>query len=366
MFDHQDNHVIEGEIIDEQDDVILDDDLLDVIDEVENPGRRSFLSRVLLGGAVAAALGGGAGVVYNRQMNGQPEVVVLPNGDVVASTQPQGVAVQDGSGVQMQAALQSVTADRDRLQDELNLTNSELDETRRALQEALAELDAHRGLNSLWQQLDDVGLDAVTLSAMGVVTGNMGNLARVAGLLKSGLEVGHAIVDWFLASIPGPQNGILWLQLRVESLATSIDWLMQKLGDNSASTNNFGAVLTDFVLWVLERLPFGMGDRAEEGLNAMKTVMSDLPELVRGVNETVLNPLAAWFGTDETQNLKGVLVNPVLENVFDPAHEVLTQFEALQTAYTDELEQPAQAALSERQTLRAQIREAQSDLGMTA
>lgn len=385
MFDYdeqREDQIIDGEIVAEEydDDVLylasmpLDDEPLedDVAaedyEEIADPARRGFLTRLVLGGMAAAALGGSAAVVYNERDGINLGATATPEGVATPfSAAPQaaaGAAVADTA--QIQNALQAVTADRDRLLGELGAREAELNEIRETLQAALAELEEHRNLNSLWQQLDNVGLDALLGGALIAVGGNLGNLARVAVLLRQGLEVGQSIVDWFLGAMIRPQNSMRWLQRQTNALSTSLDWLVSQVQDTMQPAAKLADALTDFVLWILGRLPFGVGARAEKGLNAMKTVVNQLPDLVTGVSVDVLDPLADWFGSDDGRNLKGMFVSPVVDNVFQPARDVLAKFEELESAYEQQMAQPAAGKLAERDALRQQIRETQSRLQQSA
>ena len=348
------------------DEVEAEDDSDAAYDGVSDPGRRGFLSRMLLGGVAAAALGGSAALLYNEHVNSPVRVgaTSLPGATQAGQARQPAFSAQDPG--QLRQALAAVTADRDRLASELEQANADLVEMRRALDSAMTELDGQRSLNSLWQQLDDVGLDLAMAAALGTMGGNLANLARVAGLLREGLEVGRSVVDWFLNAMLRPQNGIRWLQRQVNALATSIDWLLEQVREVVQPAATLAATLTDFVISILDKLPGNFGSRADAGLHAMRTVLDQLPELIRGISDDVLDPLADWFGSDEARNLQGLLVAPIVTNVFRPASEILAKVDELETAYNQEVSQPTQNALAERETLREQIRQARSDLGLTS
>lgn len=332
---------------------------------IADPGRRSFLTRVLLGGVAATALGGSAALLYDKHGGTIPGAAAVNSVSDVVRSQPTAGA-NPGDVSQLRNALQAITADRDRLNNELQQTSTELVETREALQNALAQLEEHQNLNSLWQQLDEVGLDVMMGAALATMGGNLQNLARLAALLREGLEVGRAVTDWFIGAMLRPQTGIQWLQRQVNALATSIDWLLEQVRDVVQPAANLSATLMDFVIKVLDRLPFNFGSRAEAGLNAMRTVVDQLPELVRGINDDVLDPLADWFGTDEGRNLQGMLVRPVVENVFVPAQQVLAKIDEVDSAFSNNVASPVEGAIAERETLRERIRETQTRLGLNS
>lgn len=390
----QEEQIIEGQILSEDDQTMLnlppvpfEDEFIDDFDvgeyseeyddydyyeaaagedeTVSDSGRRHFLTRVLLGGVAATALGGSAALLYEQHGGSAPNIAAMTSLSDAVRTQPT-VAANSTDVSQLRSALQAITADRDRLNSELQQRNAELAEARQALEVALAELDAHKNLNSLWQQLDEVGLDVMMGAAVAAMGGNLQNLARLAALLREGLEVGRAVTDWFIGAMLRPQTGIQWLQRQVNALATSIDWLLEQVRDVVQPAANLSATLMDFVIKVLDRLPFNFGSRAEAGLNAMRTVVDQLPELIRGINDDVLDPLADWFGTDEGRNLQGMLVRPVIDNVFVPAQQVLAKIDEVDTVFTNNVAQPVETAIAERQTLRERIREAQSKLGINS
>jgi len=92
----------------------------------------------------------------------------------------------------------------------------------------------------------------------------------------------------------------------------------------------------------------------------MQTIIGGLPNLVTGVNDSVLDPLAEWFGQNVQTNLLGTLINPLLDDVFNPAGEVLAKLSDLDSSYQSELATPAQEALTARAAIREQITELQA------
>lgn len=364
--------IVEGEIVAEYSDTMLnlpavpgeEDDAGEEASEeaVADPGRRGFVGRVLLGGAAAAALGGSAALLYNSQLRAQvPRTVIIPTGTQIESADVTTLITQIG---EMDAALKAITADRDRLRGELDEANGDLVELRAQLDAAIDQIARYQGLNRLWQQLDDIGLDDLLNTALRIVNGALATAMSVIDLLRAGLTAGQTSVDNFVAMLPGPQDGIRWLQRQISTLATNLNWLSEQVQEAIEPVEPFTRLIADFVLWVLNRLPFGVGSRARAGLEAMQSVVTGLPDLVAGVNTSVLDPLADWFGQSEARNLNGILLTPVTQNVFDPARSAVEKVVELEKTYKEELADPAQDAIAARATLRSQIREEQARLGI--
>jgi hypothetical protein len=97
-------------------------------------------------------------------------------------------------------------------------------------------------------------------------------------------------------------------------------------------------------------------------MEAMQTVVNSLPGLEDGVNAHVLDPLADWFGDDPRKNLAGILLNPIVEQVFEPAEATLQKAADLNETYQARLVQPVEKALEERAAIHDQIEAAQARL----
>ncbi|GAB4470133.1 MAG: hypothetical protein Kow00124_06000 [Anaerolineae bacterium] len=354
---HDDDQIVDGEIVAEYADHTLvnlpqmeppeearDDDTSPNLPAVPDSSRRRFLGRLLLGGVSALALGGSAALLYYSSRRDEPLIVVLPNND--QNGQPARPTAVDVAG--LAARVNELENERDSLIAQRDQLQLELEEARAALADAQA-------LNSLWRALDDTGLDGIVAGALAFLSGLFATLLPVTVLLRSGMSRTRDNLTAFTAALPGPQDGILWLQAQVSGLAAALDWLGQKIQEVIEPVEPYTELIAGFILWVLDRLPFGAGARARAALDAMQVVVNSLPDHIEGLNTTVLDPLAEWFGRDEDRNLLGMLVKPVDTLVLQPAQRVVDDFAALEHSYQEQLAVPAQSALEQRATLRAQI-----------
>jgi hypothetical protein len=371
--ERQDEHedVIDGEIVAELDDhTLLNLPMLD--GEHERPGgqvgtpasgRRGFMLRVLLGGTAALALGGSAALYLDQRRRREPQLVILPNGSRVASGDAETLIEQIAL---LNSQLADMTAERDRLLGELAQASNDLNEAGAQLAEALAQLEDQRALNELWQQHDSVGLDDLLIAAFVLLNPALLSVMNFIAILRAGLSRGQGALDAFVAALPGPQQGIAWLKTRVSTLAASLDWVIEQVQEAIEPVEPFAQLIANFVIWVLERLPFGIGAKAEAGLEAMQTVITGLPEMVEGINTAVLDPLADWFAGDEQRSLAGILLNPIVDNVFGPAGDVLQQVTSFDTTYQAQFATPVQQALDQRAAIRQQIQAIQARIGGVA
>lgn len=320
-------------------------------------GRRDFVTRIVLGGAAALALGGSAALLVNQRLreSGGTTEVILPYGGTSG-----GPATGDTADLVQRVAdleynLAALTAERDQAISDLNVANTDLSELRSQLDVALAELAEAQEVNTLWQALDDIGLDSLVGTAFNALAVILTPMLEALSIVQTGIVLGQSAIQRLLQGLPGPSDGIRWLAQRVAALSNDLEWLSQQVQQAVQPVEPFANLIAQFVLWVLDRLPFGAGDQARAGLEAMQTVINSLPDTVEGINTQVLNPLADWFGQDKSRNLVGTYVTPVQDRVIVPSTNLADKVDEFKTAYQEQLVAPVQAALSERASIRSQI-----------
>lgn len=353
--------IIEGEVLAEYSDQTLLN--LPSIDDEPEPeaeessagpgptfdaGRRGFVMQLLLGSGAALALGGSAALWLARQ-NQQPTTVVVPNGvELPSDVNPSDLAEMAGLVASLQAELETVSAERDQLL-------LDLDDVQRALVDAQA-------LNELWRQHDEIGLDDLLAVAFGALTGLIGGLISSGTTLLQNLTSVDETVAAFVAKLPGPRDGVRWLGQQVSGLASALSTLKETIKSVVSSSDPVTTMVTDFVRWILDRLPFGAGNSASAGLDAMEALINSIPAHVDGLNTSVLNPLADWFGDAAEKNLTGVLIDPVLNLALSPARSFAEGFAAFNEAYQTQLVSPVETALNARESVKQEIRALQARL----
>nr|MBN1229094.1 hypothetical protein [Anaerolineae bacterium] len=359
--------VLDGEIIAEYDGTMMN---LPTIrgkqsgrpgQEGPDPERRQFIIRLLLGGASALALGGSAALVYDRHRNNQESVVVLPEGSEISAEDVAALLEQISS---LDYQLASVTAERDQLIADLNTSQADAANAQAQLADALRLIDDYRVLLSLWQQLDDVGIDGLLAIALGVASGSFSRMMEVVEILRTGVAAARAVIDWFIARLPGPQQGIAWLQGQVSLFSANLEWLGDQMEEALDPVEPLTSMVAQFVIWVLDRLPFGIGSKARAGMEALREIVNDIPNLLTGIGTSILDPLADWFGNNRSTNMFGILLDPIDDHVMLPASDVFKQVTGFADVFDNNLVAPTEQALAERSQIRQQIQETQARLGL--
>jgi hypothetical protein len=326
-------------------------------------GRRDFFLRMAVGGAAALAVGSSAALLVS-QKRGQTTEVIVPYGSGAEGGQVSGDLAELAQRIgDLEQQLAAIQFERDQAISDLNVSNTRISELQSQLDAALAQLQEAQGLNGLWQALDDVNLDSIVAGALTLVGSALNTMMEVLAIVQTGIVAGQTALTKFIQGIPGARQGIQWLQQRVTALSNDLEWLEGQVEQTVEPAEPFLTVIEEFILWVLDRLPFVSSDDARAGLEAMKTVIGSLPDTVAGINTSVLNPMAAWFGDDKSKSLTGTLVDPLQNQVLTPTKDLTAKVTSFKTTYQEEFASPATAALEQRTQIREQIKSAMARSG---
>jgi len=354
---HDDN-IIEGEVIAEfRDDTLMNLPSLEkdrqesistpkIAENTEDNSRRQLIVRLLMGGAAALALGGSAALLLNRE--DKPGVVVLPNGAQVSGENSVNVAQLVKQIADLQQSLESVTIERDQVK-------AQFAELTTQWQAIKPQLELAQALNDLWKSLDDIGLDDLLNAALSTLTTVFGGVMGVVGLLQTGITEGQSALDYVSTNFPRPQSGIQWLSSQIALLSKSLNDLAAQVQQAVEPVQPYAQMIGNFVVWVLDQLPFNIGAKARAGLEGMQGIIAGLPALVEGISNDVLEPLAIWFGSDPLRNLSGILLDPIKAKVIDPTRDLLTKVLNFNDSFEKLLITPCNDALARRAGIRAQI-----------
>lgn len=319
-----------------------------------NASRRQLIARLGIGGAAALVMGGAAAMVANNVLNSEPQVVILPNGDA-ASVDAANLEAMALQLQQLQQELALVRAERDELSSELEVVRAEL----AALQQRCGELEA---LNVLWNEHEAVGLDDQIRTAIVITGAILANLVSISFGVQAGIQAGQRVIDNFLRQLPVPQEGIRWLKTTIINLGLRVNELAAQIEEVVTPTSSIVTMVADFIIWILDRLPFGAGRQARAGMEAIENVVEEIPGLIDGVNTTVLTPLGTWFSDDEKKNIVAILINPLRNGVMSPSRDLLTEVTEFEESFNDAFGVAMQASLDKRAALLSQIRQSQAQL----
>ena len=285
---------------------MLDDEQLEDLIPAESPdgtallSRRRFLTGAATGGAVGLALGAGVGVA---------------------------------AGMVSRAQAEAALASRD------------------------TEITRLQGLLKLYEGLEDVGLDSILDGGLAALALPLGAVELGARALLAGLErVEEALIS-LRGYLPDAHDALGWLDAQVQAASDSLQKLasaLDKALDKAAGSAVVSAV-REFVSVVLDRLPFGFGDKIRGVFDGLVQLVTGAEELVRDVNPRAFEPLQKLAGSSSDTGISSSLIDPLVEHVLDPLQDHLDDLAALAETWQNRLANPARLALDERNRIREEI-----------
>ena len=154
--------------------------------------------------------------------------------------------------------------------------------------EAAGEILKLKGLLALYENLERIELDAIVSTAIAAVGLLLNGLESGSLAVKGGLDTVEGLLLDFEGAFPTIRAGIEWtegvisaLADRLQALEDAIEGVLEKA---QPITDALGSVFDS----VLDRLPFGFGDRIRAILDRLGDLVTNIPEAVEGINTKVL------------------------------------------------------------------------------
>jgi hypothetical protein len=311
-----------------------------VEDEEKLVSRRRFLAGAAAGGAAGLAVAAGTGAavwkVYDAELLAAKEAA--------------------------EAELEATKAAAD---DEIQGLVDELENAKEAHNLELARV---LGLVDLYEELEKVGLDPILEAGMSALALPMAAVEAGAKALKAGLDWAEDALQAVVDAVPSAHEGLAWLETQVSAVADAIEKLEAGIGKalDKLIDNPVGEALEDFTNKVLDSLPFGLGDKFRDALEGLVGLVTSVDELIEGINTFLLEPLEEkWFSEEDGKGIGRTLLDPLVENVFDPLQVHLENLAVLADDWQAKLVEPSSVALTQRAEIREQIAQYRDEYGLS-
>jgi hypothetical protein len=328
--------------------------------------RRGFLKVVTVTALAATATGAGAALLTGQSTAVSPQTAVLPPSapiaPVSAASQTQAsellaqLAASQAENMRLQAALDAAQRQIDSWQQSHGSAASATETLRAELDATHNQLGIMSGLVALYEQLEDVDVEGAVNAGLTAVSGTMLDLIDQIPTLEEGLEAGRLALDELEEQIPLVENGRNWLYTQANNLQfyySAVETLLARAADG---VKPFLEMFNDWAQDVLKWLPFGLGERTGNILQAITDLLTETPRTVSGLQENVGRPLDAWLGNDgDSTPLQQNLVGPMRERVLAKTNDTIRQTQLTHTVYQTQLAEPTQTAVQNRQTVREVI-----------
>jgi hypothetical protein len=221
--------------------------------------------------------------------------------------------------------------------------------------ESEAELIKLRGLLGLYESLEQVGIDALLSTGVALLSASIEGLETGITALEKGVGLVDAGVSAFEGSFPFIRRGLAV----VENLFTRLENRVARLQELMADVQEIVSPLSDavgsFFSSLVERIP-GVGPSIIDALDRISELVGSLPDAIGEVRSRLIEPLSEdWFTDDEESGLKGRLLNPLQEELLGPLESFLGGLADTIDDWQEELVDPMERALAERDTIRGQI-----------
>jgi hypothetical protein len=221
--------------------------------------------------------------------------------------------------------------------------------------ESEAELIKLRGLLGLYESLEQVGIDALLSTGVALLSASIEGLETGITALEKGVGLVDAGVSAFEGSFPFIRRGLAV----VENLFTRLENRVARLQELMADVQEIVSPLSDavgsFFSSLVERIP-GVGPSIVDALDRISELVGSLPDAIGEVRSRLIEPLSEdWFTDDEESGLKGRLLNPLQEELLGPLESFLGGLADTIDDWQEELVDPMERALAERDTIRGQI-----------
>ena len=146
-----------------------------------------------------------------------------------------------------------------------------------------------------------------------------------------------------------------WLGEHVVKLKVGL-WSVESSAQSTVNSTITGraAVFGGFVGFVLDHLPFNIGDRVRATLAAVETLLTGTTDMTDHAADRVLLKISKHV-EEGPEHWSTTLVTPLRDQALAPADAVLASVASADSTYTTSLKDPATNAIAQRRAMRDQI-----------
>jgi hypothetical protein len=232
--------------------------------------------------------------------------------------------------------------------------------------EATAEALKLKGLLTLYENLEKIGLDAIVSTGVAALGLLLEGVEAGSLTTKAGLDTVEGILLDFEEAFPTIRAGIEWTEGVISAFADKLQALEDAIEGVLEKAQPITEALGSFFNFVLDLLPFGYGDKIRVTLDRIDDIVTSIPEAVEGINTKLLEPLRRdWFAEEEGKGLKAGLIDPIVTGLLDPLEAFLGKLAELMDSWEEKLVGPVQKAISERDAIREQISRYKAEEALT-
>lgn len=247
----------------------------------------------------------------------------------------------------------------------LSALNQQHEQTQRELAAAQVQIELYKGLTGLYSTLDNIGIDSVVGAALGAYKTTLDALGSSVNAIREGIVSTESALDSFEAAFASIRSALT----AAEAAWANVNALFKNAQELIAQATSPVLPLLDqagrFIDDLLGKIPFGAGESARKGLNGMKDLMVGVPAALDALDDGLFRTMRdTWFSDDNARSLEATLAQPIVNNLLQPARRFLDQVEYTLNGWENQVAQPVNNALSQRQIVMQQIVEYKDKNGL--
>jgi hypothetical protein len=233
------------------------------------------------------------------------------------------------------------------------------------LAQAKDEMTRLWGLVNLYEKLDNDSLESILTTGLAAVGAMLEAVAGATDLVKVGAQITEDALIKFETAFPIVRAGITWLEGWVSDLAQRVHLLEDAIGRALNEVSPITQALGGFFNMALGLLPPATAQKIKEVLDRIGEIITLIPQAIADINVKVLTPLRDdWFSDSPNRGLKNGLIQPIITKLLDPLEALLERMSDLARHWEADLTVPVKAALGKRETMRQEIADYKTRLGL--
>lgn len=261
----------------------------------------------------------------------------------------------------LNAALNTATAQNNQLtinlasaQQTAQLLQAQVEELQTQLAAAHTRNAEQATLLGLFDQLDQLGIEAVLTGGLGVLLTQLNQLLPAGQLVKDANTAAHNLLTHFETNLLDLSAAMAWLGNKMVSLKVDL-WLVEKTAQKvtNVALNGVLAVFGGFAGQVLNYLPFNIGDAVRQTFTATQGLLTTTVAVADDTNDQVMLKISPKVAGP--QGWPTTLVQPLRTQTLAAAEQLATTVNTAATTIQTDLVAPTQTVLAQRQALREQI-----------
>lgn len=221
-----------------------------------------------------------------------------------------------------------------------------------------AQLTIYKGLITLYETLDQIGIDAIAGTALSAYRAALDGLGAGVAALRAGLVTAQNALDSFERAFATVRDALTAAETAWENVKTLLQNAQELIKGATTPLLPFVDQAQKFFDDLLGKIPFGAGEGARQTINGIVGVLGAVPaaleELDRGLFQTLRQD---WFSDDQARSLEATLFKPLSQGALKPATTFLDDVQATLKRWQSDVADPVNATLAQRALVRKQIAE---------